>query len=213
MGALVNSRSTAGTSLAGPVERFGTVAGMRWERLFADLEAEAAELEVRDRDAEIAERTRAELAGVRWAERVRGATGRRVTVTLAGAQRLVGVVRYVGPDWVLLDGGPVDLLVPAHAVLGVEGVGALAPGGSERVPFTWAAAWRTLSRDRLVVRVVRCDGSTVRGTVGRVGADFAEIDRAAEGDVGPLPRDASAGGVVLVPFAAVQVVHAPRGDS
>jgi len=32
---------------------------MRWERLFADLEAEAAEIEARDRDAEIAERTRA----------------------------------------------------------------------------------------------------------------------------------------------------------
>lgn len=186
---------------------------MRWERLFADLEAEAAELEARDRDAEIAERTRAELAGVRWAERVRGAIGHDVTLTLAAGQLLRGRVSYVGADWVLLDGGTIDLLVPALAVLGVEGVGAAAPGGAEPVPLTWRAAWRTLSRDRVIVSVLRSDGSAVRGGVGRVGADFAEIDRGADGEVRPEGVGAgSAAGVVLVPFAAVRVVRAPRAE-
>lgn len=105
---------------------------------------------------------------------------------------LDGTVRYVGPDWLLVDAAGHDLLIPAAAVVAVTGAGRSAPAGVERVPLTWAAAWRTLSRDRALVRVERTDGVVVRGTVDRVGADFAEV----------------AG--VLVPFAAVRVAYAPR---
>jgi len=118
---------------------------MRWERLFADLEAEAAEMEARARDAEIAERTRAEIAAVRWLQRLRGATGTTVSLAMAGAGPLSGRVRYVGPDWVLVDVVGQDVLVPAAAVLGVTGLGTAAPPDVERVPLTWAAAWRTLT--------------------------------------------------------------------
>jgi len=165
---------------------------MRWERLFADLEAEAAEMEARARDAEIAERTRAEIAAVRWLQRLRGATGTTVSLAMAGAGPLSGRVRYVGPDWVLVDVVGQDVLVPAAAVLGVTGLGTAAPPDVERVPLTWAAAWRTLSRDRAVVRVERTDGSVVSGRVDRVGADFVEVSG------------------VLVPFTAVRAGYAPR---
>ena len=176
---------------------------MRWDQLFADLEAEAAELAAQDRDAEIAERTRAALSEVRWLERVRGATGSPATLVLGADTRVAGTVRYAGPDWVLVDGGSDDVLVPADAVIGIEGVGSAAPPGADRVPLTWTAAWRSLSRDRASVLVRRTDGRQVRGTVGKVGADFVELER---------DDDSRPGRVVLVPFAAVQSVHVAREE-
>ena len=175
---------------------------MRWDRLFADLEAEAAELAAQDRDAEIAERTRAALSEVRWLERVRGATGSPATLVLGDA-RVAGTVRYAGPDWVLVDAGADDVLVPAAAVIGIEGVGTAAPPGTDRLPLTWTAAWRSLSRDRADVLVRRTDGRQVRGTVGKVGADFVELEH---------DDDSRPGRVVLVPFAAIQSAHAAREE-
>lgn len=166
---------------------------MRWERLFADLEAEADELAVRERDAAIAERTRAELATVRLLDRLRGSTGRTVTVRVLGGDVVRGRVGYVGPDWLLVHpDGPEDVLVPAHALAGVDGVSAVAAPDPERVPLSWAAAWRRLSRDRVDVRVVRTDGSQAGGLLGRVGADFAEV------------------GTTLLPWSAVRVAHVRR---
>ncbi len=176
---------------------------MRWDRLFADLEAEAADLAAQDRDAEIAELTRAALSEVRWLERVRGATGSPATLVLSADTRVTGAVRYAGPDWVLVEAGSDDVLVPADAVIGIEGVGSAAPPSADRVPLTWAAAWRSLSRDRASVLVRRTDGRPVRGTVGKVGADFVELER---------DDDSRLGQMVLVPFAAVQSVHVPREE-
>ncbi len=176
---------------------------MRWDRLFADLEAEAADLAAQDRDAEIAELTRAALSEVRWLERVRGATGSPATLVLSADTRVTGAVRYAGPDWVLVEAGSDDVLVPANAVIGIEGVGSAAPPSADRVPLTWAAAWRSLSRDRASVLVRRTDGRQVRGTVGKVGADFVELER---------DDDSRLGQMVLVPFAAVQSVHVPREE-
>ena len=182
---------------------------MRWDRLFTDLEAEVAELHARDRDAEIAQLTEAELAQVSWLERLRGAVGSLVVLEAGVGAPVRGRLRYVGPDWALLDVDGWDVLVPAAAVAGVEGIGRWAAPSAERVPLTWAAAWRTLSRDRSMVRISRRDGTVVRGRVARVGADFAELDRAADGDLlAPRSPDQRRSAVLLVPFACVGVVHA-----
>jgi hypothetical protein len=171
---------------------------MRWDRLFAELEAEAAELADRRRDAEIADRTRAELARTRWVDRVRASTGATVRLRLLGADLVEGTVLQVAADWLLLRAGAHDVLVPAHAVVGIEGVGAATsppadlPGGAP----TWPAAWRVLARDRARVRLVRAGGSTVHGVPVRVGADFVELD--------------TASGPVLVPYAAVTASYVPR---
>ncbi len=182
---------------------------MRWDRLFAELEAEADELGLRDRDAEIADRTRAELARTRWLDRVRAAEGTTVTFRLLGDARGVGRVRYVGADWVLLADETQDLLLPAHAVLGVDGLGsATRPPPEGSALRTWAAAWRVLARDRALVRLVRVDGSTLSGVPARVGADFVELAPPPDAiDVAGEPRSA-----VLVPGAAIAVAYAPRPD-
>lgn len=182
---------------------------MRWDRLFTDLEAEAAELHARDRDAEISALTEVELAQVSWLERLRGAVGWTIGLEVGVNAPVRGRLRYVGADWVLLDDNGWDVLVPAQAVAGIEGVGRSAAASAERVPLTWAAAWRTLCRDRSMVRVARADGTIVRGRVARVGADFAEIDRAADGGVqAPPSRDQRRSAMLVVPFACVRVVHA-----
>ncbi|CAN5816250.1 hypothetical protein BH20ACT6_BH20ACT6_10450 [soil metagenome] len=170
---------------------------MRWQRLFDDLEAEAVELAALDRDAEICERTRAEVAAVRWLDRLRGSLGAPVTLELLAAGPVRGTVRYVGPDWVLLDEVPGDALVRVAAVLAVEGTGRSAPAESATVPMTWGAAWRRLAAEQAVVRLVRVDGGTLRGTVRQVGADFVEIDRGADRSR------------LLVCFTSIAVAHAP----
>lgn len=177
---------------------------MRGDRLLDEIEGEAADLGRWDRDAEIADRTRSELSLVSWLDRARGMTGRELVLALASGGQLAGQVRYVGPDWVLLDVRGSEVLVPADAVVGVQGSTRSAPAGSDLVPVTWAAAWRSLSRDRAVVRVVRRNAGTVRGLVGVVGADFVELDRHGHGEMS-APS-------LLVPFSCLvsaQVLRDP----
>ncbi len=175
---------------------------MRWERLFDDLEGEVAEMAALERDAEISERVRAEVSAVRLLERLRGSRGATIAVEVMAVGPIRGVVRYVGPDWLLLDDSGRDVLVPAGSVVSVEGAGRSAPVESGRVPLTWAAAWRSLARDRARVHLVRLDGTALRGSVGQVGADFIEIE-----GTGEWARTR------LVPFAGIAVAHTAReGD-
>lgn len=175
---------------------------MRWDRLFAALEAEAAELAEQDRDAEIADRTRAELGRVRWSERLRAAVGTAVRVRLVGGDLVDGDIRRVCDGWFLLSAGAHEVLVPDHAVVGLEGLGpAATPAATGALAMTWAAAWRVLARDRSSVRVVRAGGSTVTGVPVRVGADFVE-----------LAPEAGGPGSVLVPYPAVVAAYVRTAD-
>lgn len=143
--------------------RSGTVGAMRWERLFTELEAEAAELAGQDREAEIADRIRAEVARTTWVDRIRAGIGTSVRLRLLGADLVEGTVLQVGTDWLLLRAGANDVLVPVHAVVGLEGTAAgtrvVATVPGEVVAPTWTAAWRVLARDRASVRVVRAGGA------------------------------------------------------
>jgi hypothetical protein len=189
---------------------------MRWERLFTELEAEAAELDSQDREAEIADRTRAEVARTSWVDRIRAGIGTSVRLRLLGADLVEGTVLQVGSDWILLRAGANDVLVPVHAVVGAvvgaEGAAAAArvaaPAPGEVGAPTWTAAWRVLARDRASVRVVRAGGSTVHGVPVRVGADFVELDQT----LGQEQRDPAGGGRVLVPYAAITAAYT-RTDS
>ena len=187
---------------------------MRWDALFADLEAAAEGEWQRERDAEIAERTRAELARLRLVDRLRAVVDRRssegveLAVRVQAAGVLRGVVARVTDDWFVLLTPSHEWVVASDAVLGVTGLPSAArPPESESVvarALGWSAAWRVLARDRSEVQVVRRDGSTVAGRANRAGHDFVELT--AE------PYDAGRGGVAaeLVPHAAVAAVRCPR---
>lgn len=187
---------------------------MRWERLFADLETELAAAEAAERDAEVAERTRAEVAKLRLVDRLRVADGIEVAVTLVGGGDWCGVVADAGPDWVLLIGDRRgDVLVSLAAVRSVTGLPpwSAVPGSEGRVAerFRIGAVLRGVARDRAAVRVLLRDGDAYHGTVDRVGADFLEL---AEHDPGEPRRPGAVRRIRLVPFAALAAVETPPGQ-
>ena len=64
---------------------------MRWERLFEDLEAQAADLELDERDALVDELRDGDWAETSW----RQLLGGRVVMAVRGAERIEGTVTLV----------------------------------------------------------------------------------------------------------------------
>lgn len=173
---------------------------VRWESLFADMEAQldaAREQGLRD---EVAELTRAERAQVTLVDRLRATRGGTLRVLLRDGQTVGGAVVEAAPQWVLVASDATRrVLVPATAVTGVVGLSALAappPGTAERA-LSLGHALRALARDRAEVRVDAL-GVRVAGRVERVGADHVDV----------LPADAGPGGAAwALRFDALMAVR------
>ncbi|GAA1924344.1 hypothetical protein [Nocardioides hwasunensis] len=179
---------------------------MSWEHelfaLFDDLEGQAAAAWEADREAEIADRARAEYAAVTLASRLMATRGRDVALDLPHVGRIEGRLARVGEGWCLLSGSGQDWIVSVRAVAGVR-------GATERsVP---EVAWSPVDRlglraalRRLADAEARClvhlaDGRRHEAYVERVGADFLECRTVADaGD----PRE-----VVLVPYDGLVAVQ------
>ena len=181
---------------------------MRWDGLFAELEAEFEAADALHADAELRDRVRRETATVRLVDRLAAARGGEVAVYVAGAL-LRGRLSDSGPDWLLLVEIPGrDALIPLAAVASVAGLGRWsAVAGSEgRVGARLDLAYvlRGLARDRAGVTLALIDGSTCSGTIDRVGADFIEI---AEHPVAEARREQAVLAVRTVPRSALLVVR------
>jgi len=182
---------------------------MRWEELFADLEAQFAQAGAAELAAEVADRTRREMGRIRLVDRLRAVTGHELSLTVAGGGLLSGRLAEVGPDWVLLtESFGRDALVPLAAVLGVTGLGGRAayPGSEgavvKRLRLTHAL--RAVARDRSPVSCLLVDSSTLTGTIDRVGADFVDV---AEHPPGEPRRPSAVRAVRSIPIAALAVVR------
>ena len=180
---------------------------MRWKGLFDDLEGQLAAAEAAQLAGEVADRTRREAALVRLVDRLEAFEGHELVLHVQGAGLLRGRLVDTGPDWLLLDEGGDELLVPVAAVLGVTGPGsrAGAPDGSAvaaRLDLRWAL--RGLARSRTGVSLTLVDGSQVTGTLDRVGADHLDV---AEHGRGEARRAGAVRQVRLVPLAALGVVR------
>lgn len=150
---------------------------MRWESLFADLEARFELDERREREAEVADRIRRERALVALHSRLLANAGLGPVSVGLGSGVVTGTILDVGPDWLLLQEPPQrSVLVALGHVRYLTG---LAPGAQEPTlvakRFTLGAALRAVSRDRAVVEVMDVDGRPVTGTIDAVGADHLEI--------------------------------------
>ena len=182
---------------------------MRWQSLFEDLEAQLDAAAGAELAGEVAERTRLETGRLRLADRLAAASGAAAAVTLPGLGTVRGEVLDAGVDWLLLgEGGVREALVPLHAVLGITGLGGrTAPPDAEtlvgkRLDLRWAL--RGLARGRHGVAVVVRDGSTVTGTLDRVGADHVDL---AEHAPGEARRAGTVRAVRLIPLDAVVLVR------
>jgi hypothetical protein len=128
----------------------------------------------------VADRSRHETAALRLVDRLRPVVGGSISLRVAGAGVLSGVLTAVGADWLLLaDHGRREDLVASSAVLSIGGLAAQSAAplseGQVVARLTLAYALRGLVRDRAVVAVTLIDGSTATGTLDRTGADFVEL--------------------------------------
>jgi hypothetical protein len=178
---------------------------MRWEGMFADLEAQAEALAVAERAGEVDEQYRAELGVITLLDRLRPATGTALRLHTAGAGLIAGVLTRLGPDWVLLDqDGGREVVVRLAAVTAVAGLGrpASVPGSLDAVTAR-LGLWfvlRRIARDRLPVTLHLADGSVIHATIDRVGSDFAE---AAVHSPGQARRAGAVREQLLVPTSAL----------
>jgi hypothetical protein len=181
---------------------------MRWQQLFADLQAEFDEATASEERAELPSRSRAETAAVRLAERLGGAVGGRVSLRCRGAGEVTGRLEEAGADWALLTDDPGrEVLVALPAVVVVSGlVRSTAAASTTRThtALDLRRALRGLARDRSAVAVVLDDGAVLTGTVDRVGADFVEL---AEHAPDEFRRPGAVRSVRAVALTAVAVVR------
>jgi len=182
---------------------------MRWDALFADLEAQAEALERAERASEIDERARIKIAAIGLLDRLRAAVDTTLRLHCAGGLVLTGVLRRVGPDWLLLDeDANREVVVALAAVQGVSGLSRLSavPDSATVLESRLGLrhVLRGIARDRPPVRICRVDGSSLDATLDRVGADFLE---AALHPAGEARRRGDVREVALVPFTAVAAVR------
>ena len=174
---------------------------MNWdEQLFSvldDLEQQAESLYDAERDAEVADRSRAEYGAVTLASRLMASVDTEVSLGVLGVGRLSGRVQRVSTGWFLLETAAGQWVVPFTAVTAVRGASSRSVPEVAWSPLTrlgLGSALRRLSEAGERCLVHRVDGSPLDGVVRRVGADFAEVELTAEW-------------VELVPFAALAAVQ------
>ncbi|MFN2625163.1 MAG: hypothetical protein ABR520_03645 [Mycobacteriales bacterium] len=182
---------------------------MRWTSLFSDLEGQFAAAEDADLDAEVSDRTRREVATLRVHDRLRAAAGSALTLDVLGAGVIHGVVEHVAVAWLLVsDDRRREALVPAAALVGIRGLGALSatPGSESEVErrLGIGSPLRVIAQRREVVAVTLVNGATLHGVIGRVGADFFEL---APRDVIAAHEPGAGPELRTIPFAALGVVR------
>jgi hypothetical protein len=173
---------------------------MRWDQLFADLEAQWEAEARRDLDSEVADRTRRERAAIGVYERLAVSVGAEVRLLLRSGEALTGSLADVGRDWLLLSADRRPVLVPLAALAAVSGIGERAGTGGIGKRFELGFALRGLSRDRAVVALADIAGSVTTGTIDAVGADCFDLSEHAP-DEPRRPENIT--GRRLVPFSAV----------
>lgn len=160
---------------------------MAWEdELFAlldDLEQQAEALYDAERDADLADRSRAEYAQVTLASRLMASVDREVAIDVRGVGQVTGTLQRVGAGWCLVSGAGQDWVVRLAALNRVR-------GASERsVPeVAWSplaglglgSALRRIADSCDPCRLHLVDGAQHEVVLTRVGQDFVEasgVDR------------------------------------
>ncbi len=164
--------------------------GMRWDRLFDDLEASAQEAVREERDA-LADDLRDELLAERsWTESLNG----EVLVSVQGAGDVRGVVAGVAEHFVHLLAAHEDVLVARSAVMGLSGGGR---GAARRGRAGWGSVFRAARDDGDPIRLLRRDGQQIEGEVRAVVADAVVVRT-------PSKRE------LTIPWSAIALVRRRR---
>jgi hypothetical protein len=166
--------------------------------LFDDLEGQAEALFLAERDAELADRSRAEYASVSLASRLMASEGQAVTVAVTGVGRLHGQLARVAAGWLLVAIDADEWLVPLDAVEWAEGLSGRAVPEQAWPAFArlgLGSALRRLADDDVPCVLVTRSGTRHEVVIRRVGADFVETDAARHEPVRIVVPLAAIGGV------------------
>jgi len=181
---------------------------MRWDELFADLEAQLNRAAATELDLEVADRSRRELAAITLLDRTTAHRGAVVQVGVRGHGVVQGVLADVAQHWLMVE-EPVrrEVLVPVAGCLWLRGLGRAAEVPAEQSVarrLGLGSALRSLARGRVAVQLGLLDGSQISGTIDRVQADH--LDLAEHPSDEPRRREAVRG-VRTVRFDALSLVR------
>jgi hypothetical protein len=182
----------------------GNLWAVRWEELFEDLEGQLGAAAREEREAHVQELTRAELAAVRLASRLRSSGGRAVAVTLVDGTTLTGRLVAAADSWFELTEAVRRHVVPVAGVAWIDGLAHGSEPEDARRRLGLTHALRALARDRARV-VVRTSAGTLAGRIERVGRDHLDLDTGAGGTAAGR-TDPLAGRAVTVRLDAVLCV-------
>jgi len=185
---------------------------MRWNDLFADLEAQLQFGHWEAVEQEAAELTRGVWAELTMMDRLRGALGQRVQMVLADGRIQAIDLKAVGPAWV----GGLDeassVIILRNAILGIDSElnRAVVPSRPLQAGPSVLAIYRALARRREPVQVVSMQGTALaEGTIDRVGKDHIDVAMHARDE---FRRSSSVRGWRIIPTDAIQLVRAsPMG--
>lgn len=186
---------------------------MRWDSLFNDMESQFAESERLALDAEINERTRAEMVTAELADRLRGSLRCRLAAHLDCGEVFRGALSHAGADALVLDEEQRQVLIPYASVMWYEGLGRMtvAEPSQVRRGIGLAHALRGLARDRAELSVtLRGQGSgpvRLTGVIDRVGKDHLDL---AVYTPGESRRSRQVNQVSVIPFASLAAIRSRR---
>lgn len=150
----------------------GYGAGVRWDRLFDELEAQVADRELEERDALADELRDGDWAQTTW----RQLLGGRVSLQVLGVGRVEGIVALANATLVHLRGDLADQIVSAAAVTTVHASERRADDPTEvGAVLGWGHVLRALRDTGDLVRVRLTDGTSWDGVVDVVGRDFVRL--------------------------------------
>ncbi|KQY59960.1 hypothetical protein ASD11_10675 [Aeromicrobium sp. Root495] len=167
---------------------------MRWDRLFADLEAGSDEVAAEERDTLVAELTDEDWGATAWLRLLGG----RVVLEVEGDHRVEGALRSRGAEVLRIASAGHDVVVAVRRVVAVTATGprAVAPG---RVAsrLGWRHVFRQARDEGEEVEVRRGTERPLQVSVDVVGQDFVRVR-------------AASGALTVVPFAALTAVRLPH---
>jgi hypothetical protein len=176
---------------------------MRWEQLFTDLEARFEAEQQASADADVADLIRGERAQISLRDRLRAHLGQQMVCSIGAEVATVsGDLVDLGSDWLLIDSGRGQTLIPIGALQYVSGLSAAALPDSSMVArrLGLGVVLRGLGRDRAVLGIRLRAGELLTGTIDRVGADH--LDLAVHADDVPR-RNRSVTGVRSILVSAI----------
>lgn len=181
---------------------------MRWEALFADLQAQWEAESAADLDRDIAEAVRLEQSTLRLTDRLRGHREVSLTFRLRSDERVVMAPQLVGEDWIAGTESGVGIVLPTASIASVDGMERRAAAETSRARrgLGIGAVLRALSRDRASVTVLGLDGTLLaQGLTAGIGRDHLEVLPAYGGE---MPRLRDPQSVRTIPFSALGLVRA-----